>query len=170
MEPGTKKLSKKQRSCPPHSLSARGSMVPLLPYLRGSAPSAPSSTAGGRVTARIAAAHSAHSVLRDGHRQGGRGFARLRHGSSAPDTCLENTAERTNGRRSRSQAPGNKESAGHAAHVQAGRRRLPAPASDRVIGGAPPAAGTRRDFCKLINWTFNSVFSCTVYSVYVSNY
>lgn len=41
--------------------------------------------------------------------------------------CLENTAERTNGRRSRSQAPGNKESAGHAAHVQAGRAAASGP-------------------------------------------
>lgn len=31
-------------------------------------------------------------------------------------------------------------------------------------------ARTRRDFCKLINWTFNSLFSCTVYSIYISNY
>lgn len=41
--------------------------------------------------------------------------------------CLENTAERTNGRRSQSQAPGNKESAGHAAHVQAGRAAASGP-------------------------------------------
>lgn len=31
-------------------------------------------------------------------------------------------------------------------------------------------ARTSGDFCKLINWTFNSLFSCTVYSIYISNY